>query len=157
MKTTAHRHGRRYTTEELRRLMELWAAGEPLEAIAEALETTTRAILHVVQRLRADGVPLARRTKGNKTGRSHKPWTQEEVEYLFRRRLAGASAEEIAHDLDRTASAVQQMVDVLRKQGVPVPMRGQGVRRLWSAEALKGAAIGRFDDAEVRLAEDVAN
>jgi biotin operon repressor len=158
MKTTAHRHGRRYTTEEIRKLMQDWEADVPLEEVAVNLETTTRAILHMVQRLRADGIPMKRRTRGHKRdGRAYKLWTQQEIEYLFRRRLTGASAEEIGVDLGRTASAIQQMIDVLRKGGVPIAMRGQGVRRLWSLEDLKAAAAGRFDPAEIELAADIPN
>lgn len=157
MKTTKHRNGRRWTTEELKRLMELWAAEKPLAEIAEALGATTHAVLHIVQRMRADGIPLARRTRGHKHGRSNKPWTQEEVEYLFRRRLAGATDEEIAVDLGRSWSAVQNMVHLLRKEGAPVAMKGNGVRRLWSVTALIGAAAGRFDSTEIKTAEDLAN
>lgn len=145
MKTTKHRNGHRWTTEELKRLMELWAG------------STEHAVLKIVQRLRADGIPLSRRTKGHKHGRSNKPWTQEEIEYLFRRRLAGATDEEIAVDLGRSWSAVQNMVHVLRKRGAPVAMKGNGVRRLWSVSALIGADAGRFDAAEIDLAADLAN
>jgi biotin operon repressor len=155
MKTTKHRNGRRWTTEQLKSLMEMWAAGRPVEEIAAELEATTHAILKMVQRLRGDGIPLARRTRGHKHGRANKPWTQEEIEYLYRRRLAGATDEEIAIDLGRSWSAVQNMASVLRQGGAPIAMRGQGVRRLWSVEALKGAAMGRFDAEEVALAEDL--
>lgn len=157
MKTTKHRHGRRWSTEELKKLMTLWSEDVPLEEIASKLEATSHGILRMVQRLRADGIPLKRRVKRHKPGRSNKPWTQEEIEYLYRRRLAGATVEEIASDLGRTWQAAQNMVYKLRSEGVPIAMRGQGVRRLWSAEALKGAATGRFDEAEVALAADLPN
>lgn len=157
MKTTKHRNGHRWSTDELKTLMSMWAEEKPLGEIAEVLGTTTHAVLKIVQRMRADGIPLARRTKGHKHGRSNKPWTQEEVEYLFRRRLAGATDEEIAVDLGRSWSAVQNMVGVLRKGGAPVAMKGQGVRRLWSVEALKGAAAGRFEPTEIELASDLTN
>lgn len=157
MKTTKHRNGRRWTTEELKKLMQLWEEGASLDSVATALGATTHAVLKLVQRMRADGIPLARRTRGHKHGRSNKPWTQEEIEYLFRRRLTGATNEEIAVDLGRSWSAVQNMVGLLRKQGAPVAMKGNGVRRLWSVDALIGAAAGRFDPTEIALAEDVTN
>lgn len=155
MKTTAHRNGRRYTTDELRKLMAMWEANASPEEIGEALGTTWKAILCQVGRMRRDGIPLTRRRKGHRAGRFNKPWTQEEIEYVFRRRLTGDTAETIAADLDRTYSGVAGIITKLRREGAPIAMRGNGVRRLWSVEALKAAAIGRFDDAEIRLAEQL--
>jgi hypothetical protein len=102
--------------------------------------------------MRAGGIPLKRRTKGHHAGRSYKPRTQEEVEYLLRRRLAGETSESIAHDLDRSLSAVSGMIQTLRREDVTVAMRGQGVRRLWDAEALKSSLAGRYAREEVELA-----
>lgn len=137
MKTTKHYHGHRWTTDELKQLMQRWADREPLADIAEALGVTQTAVLKMVQRLRTNGVPLERRTKGHIAGRSNKPWTQGEVEYLIRRRDEKATSEEIAIELGRTTNAVNSMIGQLRSQQVDVAMRGCGVRRLWNADALK--------------------
>lgn len=157
MKTTPHRNGRRYTTDELRMLMKMWEDGSEVGEIATALQTTIKGVLKMTTRLRHDGVPLSRRNKGTKEGRSGRLWTQEEVEYLFRRRLAGDTAEAIARDLDRTYSGVTGMINNLRKAGAPIAMLGQGVKRLWSPEALKEAAVGRFDEGAIESAENLPN
>jgi biotin operon repressor len=155
MKTTRHRTGRRYTTDELKKLMDMWEAGSTVLEIAEVLKTGSKGVDSMVVRLRREGIPLTRRTRGHKTNRFNKPWTQEEIEYLFRRRLEGDTADDIASSLGRTASAVAGMINKLRDEGVPVAMRGNGVRRLWNAESLKAAAVGRFDSTEIALAADV--
>lgn len=155
MKMTPHRHGRRWETEELRHVMARWEEGAAVETIAQEVGLAPSGLLTLIGRLRRDGIPLSRRTRGHRCGRHNRPWTQEEVEYLFRRRLAGATAEEIGLDLKRSAGAVASMIAKLRKGGAPIAMMGNGCRRLWSVEALKGAAVGRFDDGEIRLAENV--
>lgn len=154
MKTTAHRKGRHYTTDEMRLLIALWEEGKEVAEIAQTLNVKDGAVLKQVQRLRADGIPLTCRRSGSKgAGRARRLWTQEEVEYLLRRRLAGATCEEIAVDLGRSYSGVNGMIKSLRTKGVPVAMRGTGVKRLWDPEALKGSLAGRPDEDEVRLAE----
>lgn len=141
MKTTKHYKGHRWTTDELRKLMELWAAKTELPAIAEQLKSSTASVLKMVQKLRKNGIPLERRRKGHVAGRTNKLWTQGEVEYLLRRRVEKATVEEIAIELGRSIQGVHGMIQKLRGEGVPVAMFGQGVRRLWNADALKGVAI----------------
>ena len=154
MKTTKHRHGHRWSTEEVRRLMVLWEDESKTAAeVAAELGATESACNRMVRRLRAEGVPLRRRRQGHKPFRACKLWTQEEIEFLFRRRLAGATVDDIAGELGRSFSAVQGMIHQLRTEGVPVAMRGNGVRRLWDANALKAAAASRFDEQSVALAE----
>lgn len=141
MKKTTHYTGHRWTTEEMRTLMQMWANDEELKVIAEKLEVTTASILHTVNRLRHSGIPLKRRTRGHKAGRQYQLWTQGEVEYLVRRREEKATCEEIAVDLGRSWSAVNAMINKLRQEQVPIAMRGNGVRRLWNADLLKGVAL----------------
>ena len=148
-------HGHRWTDPELKSLMASWSEGYEVDLIAENLNVTRAAVLKMVLKLRANGIPLARRTKGHFAGRRNKPWTQEEVEYLVRRRDQQATTEAIAVELQRSWAAVQAMVMKLRQEGVQVKMLGCGVRRLWSPEKLRESALGRGlieDDAErIRL------
>lgn len=141
MKRTTHFKGHRWTTEELKLLMAMWAEDDPVPAIAEKLNATSAAVLKMVQKLRRQGIPLKRRTKGNVAGRSYKPWTQAEVEYLLRQRASGATLESIGFDLGRTWNAVNAMVQKMRQESVPVAMYGQGKRRLWDVSELKAMAI----------------
>lgn len=151
MKTTKFQYGHRWTMVELSTLMELWQDNEPLREIAIKFHSTPNAILKVVQRLRANGVPLTRRTKGHISGRSQKLWTQSEVEYLIRRRAEKATNEEIAAELGRSEIAVYGMVYNLRRQHVPIAMRGNGVRKLYNLESLKALAIQMPDFKEIML------
>src|SRR5687768_13181419 len=106
MKKTTHYKGHRWTTEELKILMAMWAAGESLDSITQTVNATQNAILKQVQRMRREGIPLARRKAGHTAGRSNKPWSQGEVEYLIRRRAEKATADEIALELGRSGIAV---------------------------------------------------
>lgn len=143
MKKTTHYTGHRWTTQELQTLMRLWADEVQLFDIAEQLKVTTHAVLHIVGRMRKEGVPLARRKRGHVAGRANKPWSQGEVEFLMRKREEKATSEEIAVSLGRSFNSVSAMIATLRKEGVPVAMRGMGVRRLWNAESLKAVAAQR--------------
>lgn len=146
MKKTAHYTGHKWTEAELISLMKLWADDEPLAVIAGELNSSQTAILKQVQRMRKAGVPLSRRRKGHVAGRTNKSWTQAEVEYLIRRRNEKSTSEEIAIELNRTPNAVDAMIQKLRKEDVPVKMRGNGVRRLWDAETLKAVALHVIPD-----------
>jgi biotin operon repressor len=126
----------RWSNEEIKTLMKMWSDGEIIEVIANALNSTPRAIDKMVTRLRQHGIPLARRTKGHRKGNSNKYWTQAEVEYLVRRRKERATAEEIAGELERTYSAINAMIQKLRKEEVTVERFGQGIRRKWSSVLL---------------------
>lgn len=141
MKTTKYQYGHRWTNGEIKQLMALWVDGLTVDEIASALETTRPAISKMIVRLRKNGIPLPRRTKGNIAGRAFKPWTQAEVEYLVRRRYEKATSEEIANELGRTWNAVDAMIGKLRGEGVAVPMRGQGVRRLWDSDLVKSTFV----------------
>lgn len=137
------RNDRRWTEAEMRKLIGLWLAGKELDEIATEFQSTRYAINKLVGRLRRDGVPLPRRNAGHRAGRSNKLWTQAEVEFLIRRRNERATAEQIALELDRSFLAVQGMLQKLKNEGVDVRKFGQGKRRLWDAEQLKGAIAGR--------------
>lgn len=141
MTKTTHYKGHRWTTKELRTLMDLWAAGAELAVIADTLNATTAAVAEMVQRMRKNGIPLERRRRGHVAGRSNKLWTQGEVEFLVRRRMEKATSEEIAMELGRTWNAVSAMITKLRHESVPIAMRGCGVRRLWNAESLKAITV----------------
>lgn len=149
MKATTHYKGHRWTTEELRNLMTLWAAKEPLSGIATNLNVTTASVLKMVNKLRKNGIPLERRTRGHVAGRSNKLWTQGEVEYLLRRRNEKATADEIAAELGRSIGAVHGMIGKLRSENVPIAMMGQGMKRLWNADALKGVALQEPEIADI--------
>lgn len=141
MKTTIHYKGHRWTTAELKALMQLWAAEESVPDIALKLNASTAAILKMVGRLRKNGIPLKRRIRGHIAGRANQSWTQGEVEYLLRRRIEKATCEEIGEELGRTWSAINAMIQKLRSENVPVAMRGNGVRRLWNVHDLKAVAV----------------
>lgn len=111
--------------------------------IASLFNSTSFAINKIVVRLRREGIPLKRRTAGHRTGRVNKLWTQEEVEYVIRRRNDRATVEVIAAELGRSFIGVQNLIQKLRKEDVPIQMLGMGVRRLWNVEALKMAVAGR--------------
>lgn len=143
MKKTTTYEGYHWSNDDIKTLMELWCEGKSVEDIASALGSTNYAVSKQVVRLRADGIPLPRRTKGHVAGRRNSNWTQSEVEFLIRRRQEKATAEQIALELGRTFGAIQGMVQKLRKENVGIPMFGSGVRRLWDANALRAAIVGR--------------
>lgn len=141
MKKTPHYKGHRWTTEELRTLMQMWAQEASMDEIATVLNVTKMAVYKQTLRMRKEGIPLARRKKGHIQGRKCAAWSQGEAEYLIRRRAEHATAEVIAGELDRSVMGVNGMIAKLRKQGVPVAMLGCGVRRLWDAEQLKAMCV----------------
>lgn len=143
MKKTTHYKGHRWTTDELRLLMKLWSDDTPLEEIARQLNATEMAISKQVFRLRREGIPLERRINGHPIGMRNKAWTHADVQYLLRRRLDYATAEQIGVELGRTRPAVCAMIQNLRKEQVPVAMRGNGVRRQWDANLLKAFAVNQ--------------
>ncbi len=151
MRTTTHYKGHRWTTEELRTLMQLWAAKESLIEIAAKLNVTTASVLKMVQKLRKNGIPLERRKAGHVSGRVNQLWTQGEVEYLLRRRSEKSTVDEIAGELGRTWNGVNGMIAKLRSEQVPVAMMGNGVRRLWNPDALKAVAVQDPDSNVIEL------
>lgn len=137
-------HGHRWTTEELQRFIALWLTPEQTTAsIAETLGVSLASVNKVALRIRQNGVNLPYRRKGHIAGRKNTYWTQEEVEYFMRRRNEGATTEQIATELDRSYQGVQGMIQRLRKEAVPFKMIGKGKHKLWDAEKLKIAIIGR--------------
>ena len=130
-------NGHRWRTEELAALIEMWSNNVPFAEMAEALRVTESAIRKMSIKLRSSGVPLAYRKAGHKPNRYNKAWSHAEVEFVIRRRREGASSEMIASEIGRSFFGVQGIVQKLRKEGVGVPMLGNGVRRLWDANALK--------------------
>lgn len=144
-------HGHRWTDDEIKSLMASWSENRHVNLIASDLNVSRAAVLKMVVRLRRNGIPLARRAKGHIAGRANKPWTQEEVEYLIRRREESETTEQIAVSLDRSWNAVQAMIQTLRREKVKIKMLGCGVRRLWSVDRLMESAVGRgliADDAD---------
>lgn len=138
MKKTLYHQGHRWTDDELKLLMEMWLQDAPLATIATELNSTNYAISKMIVRLRQNGIPLPRRNRGHKVGsNSGKLWTQGEAEYVARRRQEKATVENIAAELGRTYSAVNAMIQRLRKEGVTLAMQGCGVRRLWNPELLQ--------------------
>lgn len=141
MKTTTHYTGHKWTNDELKKLMKLWADDIPLDTIASELNSTSKAILKQIQRMRTNGIPLKRRTNGHQDGVRSTLWTQGEIEYLLRRRNEKATSEEIGSEIGRTPNAVDGMIQKLRKENVPIAMKGNGVRKLWNAEHLKALSL----------------
>lgn len=141
MKMTDNYKGHRWTTDEIKTLMQYWAAGISMPEIANKLNCTQYALLKQIQRLRKQGIPLERRRNGNIAAKSHANWTQGDVEFLIRRRKENATAEDIGRELGRTPNAVQAMIQKLRSEEVNVPMLGCGVRRLYNVEELKILSI----------------
>lgn len=111
-----------------------------MDELAIEFKSTRYALLRQIQRLRQEGIPLKRRTKGNKADRAQQPWSQGEAEYLLRRRNERATAEEISLELGRSVMSIQGMIQKLIKEGVPIAMRGNGVPRKWDPENLKAVA-----------------
>lgn len=146
------KHGHRWTEAEMRELIGMWLAEKPLGEIAAHFGVRPRAITKLAGRVRQQGIPLPKRSAGNFAGRHNKPWTQEEVEYLVRRRNERANAQQIADELDRTHNSVSAMIYKLRQEGVNVRLIGHGTRRLWNAERLRAAMAGRL----LRVVEDEA-
>lgn len=145
MKKTKHYKGHRWTNEELKVLMKMWDSDASMIEIQEELKVTNTSLLKQIQRLRKNGVPLKRRDNGHPVGLKNRCWTQGEVEYLVRRRNEKATSEEIGAEIGRTPHAVAAMISKLRKELVEVPMRGNGVKRLWDAEALKAVVLTRVE------------
>lgn len=137
MKTTTHYKGHRWTNDELKTLMSMWQNDLQIDNISKKLSCTRSAILKQVQKLRMNGIPLKRRDAGHRNGIKNTLWTQGEMEYLLRRRNEKATSEQIAIEIGRTHNAVDAMIGKLRKQNINIAMRGNGVRKLWDAEALK--------------------
>jgi biotin operon repressor len=144
------KHAHRWTEAEMRELIGMWLAEKPTEEIAARFGVRPRSIMRLAGRIRREGVPLPKRKTGNFAGRLGKPWTQEEVEYLVRRRNERANAQQIADELDRTHNAVSAMISKLRSEGVNVRLIGHGTRKLWSAASLRAAMAGRG----LRVVED---
>jgi transposase len=128
---------------ELRELIALCLQGKETREIAEHFKTTSSNISKMITRLRAEGIPIPRRTAGHKANRHNTPWTQEEVEYVVRRRNERATSEQISIELNRTFYGVQGLILKLRKEGVDIQALGSGQRRLWSVERLQIAIAGR--------------
>lgn len=158
--STGHAH--RWTDTELKVLIAMWTSDKPIDEIASHFGVTRHAINAQVWRMRAQGVPIPRRTAGTKLGRAYANWTQEEIEFLVRRRRDGATAEQIGVELARSFCAIQAMVQTIRKQGVDIPMFGSGKKRLWSAANLQVAisarhlALVREDIDDERILEKAA-
>lgn len=143
------KHAHRWTEEEMRELIGMWLSGKPVEEMALRFDVRPRSIMRLAGRIRREGVPLPKRG-GHIAGRRNKPWTQEEVEFLVRRRNERANAQQIADELDRSHCAVSAMISKLRQEGVNVRLLGQGTRKLWSASSLRAAMAGRM----LRVVED---
>jgi len=133
----------RWSDEELKNLLSLWLAGTELDDIAHIFSVSRYAINKQIHRLRVNGVPVPRRKNGMKAGRHNQLWTQEEIEYLVRRRNEKATTEALGVELGRSFLAVQSMIQELRRQGVSIRMLGHGHRRLWNSDRLREAIVGR--------------
>lgn len=138
------RHGHRWTTAELQSLIGAWLRGESTANICKMFSLSESGLNKLVQRLRKDGIPLPERRRGHKAGRRNCPWTQGEIETLFRMISSGASTRDVANELDRTFYGVQNMILRLRgAEGVPLAARAHGRARLWDAQSLiSGIASG---------------
>lgn len=137
------RNDHRWTDAEMRQFIGMWIGGDSIEKIAETFGVSRHGVNKFAGRCRREGIPLPRRKAGHVAERRNCPWTQEEVEFLIRRRSDGANADKIGEELGRSYLAVQGMVRKLIAEGVPMPMMGSGVRRLWSADKARIAIAGR--------------
>lgn len=142
-KASEHKPHTKWTEAEMREFIGMWIAGKEIDEIAQHFNVSRHAINVMATRMRREGVPLPRRKKGHRAERQNKPWTQEEVEYLVRRRNEKVSCEVIGVELGRSFLAVQAMVRKLKSEGVDVGEFGKGARRLWSPEKLNMAIAGR--------------
>lgn len=146
------KHGHRWTEVEMREFIGMWLECKEAAEIGKHFGVTVRSVLNLAGRLRREGIPLPKRA-GHIKGRHNKPWTQEEVEYLVRRRNERANAAQIGQELDRSHSAVGAMIYRLRQEGVNVRLIGQGTRKLWDPASLRAAMAGRM----LRVVEDEAD
>lgn len=133
----------RWTVPQLQQLICDWCAGMNLDAMCEKYGATRFAINKQILRMRQEGVSIPRRNAGHLPEQRDKPWTQSEIEYLVRRRNDRITAEQIGIELGRTFLGIQNMIRVLRKEGVPIQMLGNGTRKQWCAERLKAACAGK--------------
>lgn len=138
-----HNNGHRWTEKELRLLISMHIEGKEYPEIAKHFGVTVGGLHKQLCRLREEGINLPRRRNGHKGGRTNKPWTQEEIEWVIRRRQESATAEQIANELKRSFFGVQGIIHTLRKKGIKVKMLGQGMRRLWSVDSVNAAIAGR--------------
>jgi biotin operon repressor len=134
-------NGHKWTNDELKTLMSLWASEVELIDICIELKMKQETVLKQVQRLRKAGIPLKQRTKGHKLGRSDKPWSQAEIAYLASRWQQGATDEDIAVESKRSLFGVRAMKAKLKLEGVGLVLRGGGRRRLWDAETLRATML----------------
>ena len=134
-------NGHRWTNEEIMKLTKLWLSGDDTAVIAKKMGCSLSALNKITVRLRKSGFLVPYKRSGHKAGRTNKPWTQSEVEYLLRRREEGSTSEEIASELDRTFYGILGMLQSLRKHDVNFTNHGQGRRKLWDSEKLQLALV----------------
>lgn len=128
-----HKHGHKWTDNEIEQLLDLWISDKTKEEIANEMNTTIAALNCFTKRLRKQGVPFPRRKAGHKRGISNRYWTQEDVDYLMRRRMQGISHEQIAKELDKTFLSVQSMTHKIRREGINFALRfASGQKKLWN-------------------------
>src|SRR3989442_732689 len=113
-------HGHRWTNEELQEYIKLYLSGKDSSEIANHFGVSISAVNKMALRMRKNGVMLPYKKRGHIAGRKNRQWTQEEVEYLVRRRNEGALTEEIASELDRTIYGVQGIICTLKSNGVEI-------------------------------------
>lgn len=138
----AHGHNHRWTNEEMKKLVKMWQEDKTLDEISVALGSTKRSLAAMVVRLRSGGIPLKKRQRGHKFGKTNTSWSQADVEYLVKRREAGGTVEEIAVELERSFYGVQALVLKLKQEGVALKKFGSGKSRLWDSTLIR-AQLGQ--------------
>ena len=137
------RHGHRWTTKELQKLIGMWLREMEVKDICKHFQIAPTGLNKLIQRLRKNGVPLPLRKKGHKPDRYNKPWTQEEVETVVRMRNAGSSTSDIADALERSFYGAQGMILRLKNEDIPIKSFGSGMRKLWDPQRLREACSVR--------------
>jgi biotin operon repressor len=132
-------NGHRWTNAEIKTLMAMWSNDASLKKIAAKIGVSTTAIGKMVVRLRGEGIPLKKRTRGHIAGRTNNPWSQSQIDYLISRRANRATVEEIAMETGRTVIAINAMIQTLRREGVEVPRFGSGCHRKWNPSVAMAA------------------
>lgn len=106
-----------WTTGDLRRLVEMYTAGETIKDIAAELGRTESAVTSKVHQLREASRPdLPARERGPK---SHRPWNTKDVQRLRELYAQGVPVVDIARELGRTQAATAAYAQYLhiRREG----------------------------------------
>ncbi|MEE2860859.1 MAG: hypothetical protein VYB46_08615 [Pseudomonadota bacterium] len=146
--TAPARAGQPWTEAELRQVRDLLAQGQTAVQVAEALgrpvaATRTAIARHKLSSARSAAKPAAKPAPAVvRQPRKQRvdAWTEDRIARLKVLKATGASLEDMAQDLGRTAEACRAQLKLLRDAGEDIP----GYHKSWSAD--EDAAIQKARD-----------